>query len=47
MDLTFVLINGVSFGLEYVAPAPDADVPYPCIILDVACFRWILEITRP
>lgn len=47
MEVTFDIINGISFGLEYVAAAPDDFVPYPCVVVDFACFRWILEITTP
>lgn len=45
MDVTFDVINGLAFGLEYVSPAPEADVPNACVIVDFACFRWIIELT--
>jgi hypothetical protein len=45
MEVTLDLINGLSFGIEYVSAAPEADVPNPCIIIDFACFRWIIELT--
>lgn len=46
MEISFYLINGLSFGIEYVAP-DEEDLPNPCIVLDVACFRWIFELTTP
>ena len=45
MEVTFDIITGVAFGLEYVEAQEEADVPYPCIIVDFACFRWIIEFT--
>lgn len=45
MAVTFDVINGLSFGLEYVSAAPEADVPNPCVIVDFACLRWIIELT--
>jgi hypothetical protein len=45
MEVTFDLIVGLSFGLEYVQACEEADVPNPCIVIDFACFRWIVEFT--
>lgn len=46
MEVTFDIINGLSFGLEYVAGIEGTDIPNPCIVVDFACFRWILELVR-
>lgn len=43
MQMSFDMILGVSFGMEFVHAMPEADVPNSCIILDIACFRWIFE----
>lgn len=43
MELTFDIINGLSFGIEYVSADPEDDLPNSCVIIDFACFRWILE----
>jgi len=46
MPATFSFINGISFGLEFIKAHPDADVPHPCVILDLLCFRWIFELSQ-
>ncbi len=46
MEIYFDLINGMSFGIEYVSANEEAGVEYPCIIVDVAIFRCVLEFTR-
>jgi len=45
MEVTFDIILGLSFGLEYVQAQDEVDVPNPCVIIDFACFRWIIEFT--
>lgn len=45
MHVSFDLIYGLAFGIEYVSAAPEAGVPYSAIILDIACFRWVFEMT--
>jgi hypothetical protein len=47
MEVTFDLITGISFGLEFVPADAEVDVPYPCIVVDFACFRWIIEFVTP
>jgi hypothetical protein len=44
MEVTFDVIVGLSFGLEYVAALPEEGIPNSCFIVDFACFRWIIEI---
>lgn len=44
-NVTFDLIYGLGLGFEFVPAAPEHDVPNPCFIVDVACFRWIIELT--
>lgn len=44
MHISFNLINGLSFGLEYVSA--DDELEFPCIIFDFAIFRWVIEILR-
>jgi hypothetical protein len=43
MSVTFDIIYGLALGMEYVSACPEVDVPYPCFIVDVACFRWVIE----
>jgi hypothetical protein len=45
MQVSFDLILGLAFGLEYIQADPEADIEYSCIILDIACFRWVIEFT--
>jgi hypothetical protein len=40
MDVTFEMINGLSFGLEYCGK--DEDIDESAVILHFACFRAIL-----
>jgi energy-converting hydrogenase Eha subunit F len=42
MDLTFEVINGLCFGIEYVSKDLDEDLEESVIIIEIACFRWIL-----
>lgn len=44
MEITFDIINGLCFGIEYVPADADEGLPNPCVIMEFACFRWILEI---
>lgn len=41
MDVTFHLINGLCFGIQYVSP--DEELPNPMVVVEFAFFRWIFE----
>ena len=43
MNIDFTLIYGLSFGLEYI-PA-DEEIEFNTFVLDIACFRWVIELT--
>lgn len=45
MNVTFDMIYGLGCGMEYVPASYEADIPHPCVIIDFACFRWIIELT--
>jgi hypothetical protein len=45
MEVHFDIIHGLSFGIEYIAPSEEADIACPCVVLDVAMFRWVFEFT--
>ena len=42
MEITFDVMNGFGIGLEYVGKDLDKDIDESVVILEVACFRWIL-----
>lgn len=42
MNVTFDLINGLCFGIEYVGKNLDEDIDESVIIIEVACFRAII-----
>lgn len=42
MDLTFDVFYGLGLSIEYVAKDLDAEIDETCVIIEVACFRWII-----
>lgn len=46
MNISFHTINGLSFGIEYVARDEGEDgeeaIDETCIVVDLACFRIII-----
>ncbi len=42
MDITFDLINGLAFGIEYVGKDTDEGIDESVIIVDLACIRAII-----
>ena len=46
MEVSFDFINGMCFGIEYISADEEGGIPYSCIIVDFACFRWLLEFTN-
>jgi hypothetical protein len=40
MDMTFEVLNGLTFGLEYLGR--DEDIDESAVVLHFACFRAIL-----
>lgn len=45
MQVSFVVITGIAFGLEYVAQSIEEGIDFPTVILDFVCFRWVFEFT--
>lgn len=44
MTVSMSFINGISVGIEYVAPMPDDGIENACVLIDLAFFRVVLEI---
>jgi hypothetical protein len=44
MDITIDMINGLCFGLEFIAADFEEGFEQHSIVLDIACFRTILWI---
>lgn len=42
MDITFDLINGLAFGIEYVGKDLEQDIDESVIIVEFACVRCII-----
>ena len=42
MNVTFDLINGLCFGIEYVGKNLDEDIDESVIIVEFACLRAII-----
>lgn len=42
MDITFDTINGLCFGIEYVPADHEAEIYENVIMVEFACFRWII-----
>lgn len=42
MDITFDLINGLQFGIEFIGKDEDEGIDESVIIVDIACFRTII-----
>lgn len=42
MNVTFDLINGLCFGIEYVGKDLDQDIDESVVILEFACLRAII-----
>ncbi len=45
MEISTDLICGLSLGAEYVPSSFEADIEYPCLVLDLLFVRVIVEFT--
>lgn len=43
MELSFHFINGLALGVEYVPASMDAEVEFPCLVIDLLLVRIIVE----
>lgn len=44
MSISASLITGLALGIEYVQASEEADIDYPCVIIDLLVVRIILEL---
>ncbi len=42
MDVTMDIFNGFGIGIEYVEKDLDQDIEESVVIIELACFRWII-----
>lgn len=42
MDLTFGMINGLCFGIEYFGKDLEEEAGESVVIISFACFQWII-----
>lgn len=42
MDVTFEVFNGIGLSIEYVGKDLDDDIDESVVIVEIACFRWII-----
>lgn len=45
MLLSFHLINGLALGVEFIPASAEADVEFPCLVIDLLLARIIIEFT--
>ncbi len=45
MEYSIDLIHGLSLGVEYVPSSFEADIEFPCLVLDLLIVRVIVEFT--
>lgn len=42
MDVTFDIFYGLGLSIEFVAKDLDQDIEETAVIIEIACFRWII-----
>lgn len=42
MEVTFDVFNGFGISIEYVGKDLEEDIDESVVIIELACFRWII-----